>query len=732
MTKDADLKELLLRASQADGWTRIEYRDRIAAHGEAAIDPMTEWLTDRRLAAFAIQVLGAIGDHGAAQPVVEVLRRASAQLSAPLRRDADAVLTRLGAQRHSNGKGAPSTAGPARARAPRIGDQKELPGLVDSQRQRGDDPVRDHATGQADIAISGTPVRIKRFMGEAPRLRARITKPTGEREPFEWYVLDTLSRDLRRIARIDRLISLEAVRGNLTPHAFQLETALRVLRDGRRAAILADEVGLGKTIEAGLVIKELILRGDAKRILIIVPKALVAQWQQELRDKFGEDFATTDDDPSAHRSFDRVITTLGKFQRSIHEFVDREWDVVLFDEAHLLANPKSKRRQAAGEVPRRWLLLLTATPLSNKITDLWSLVDLVSPGRLGTVNQFTATYAADASMRRVHPHLTPELRLISRESMSRTRRSESGVPFSTRHVETRKIKAAPREDELYERVTDYLVRTYRRNVESRSANRGTLIREAISLQQSLSSGPQALALALDNRARSRPEDRPELEALATAARGMRGSKERLLMKVLGEAGDQPAVIFTLRIETLNRLVDVLTAEGHDARPYHGQLSGTQRSTAVLDFTRGSARFLVATDAGAEGLNLHQRCNLVVNYDLHWNPMKLEQRIGRVHRFGQERPVTVFNLAVRDTVDDYVLEVLTQKLNLFTSVIGEVEDVLAEIEEGEGDLEELIMEIVLRAKDRTDLRRLMAELESNLVEAKRRAVAAKEFTAGVLG
>jgi CRISPR/Cas system-associated endonuclease/helicase Cas3 len=113
-------------------------------------------------------------------------------------------------------------------------------------------------------------------------------------------------------------------------------------------------------------------------------------------------------------------------------------------------------------------------------------------------------------------------------------------------------------------------------------------------------------------------------------------------------------------------------------------------------------------------------------------MKLEQRIGRVHRFGQERPVTVFNLAVRDTVDDYVLEVLTQKLNLFTSVIGEVEDVLAEIEEGEGDLEELIMEIVLRAKDRTDLRRLMAELESNLVEAKRRAVAAKEFTAGVLG
>ena len=646
-------------------------------------------------------------------------------MSDVLKGDADAVLASL------KPTAAHLKPGPGQGSSERDQISVFAPAPVRPPARRLGLPMRDSLVGTSDVTLGEVTVRVRRFAAEAPGLRRQITAGATTAIPIEWYILDTLARDLRRLARIDKLLGIEAVRGKLTPHIFQMDTALRVLRDGRHASILADEVGLGKTIEAGLILKELILRGDARRILIVVPKALVGQWQRELRDKFGEEFATTEDERDAHLTSDRVITTLGKFQRSVDDFVKHEWDVVLFDEAHLLANPKSKRREAAAELPRRWMLLSTATPLSNWLSDLWSLVDLVSPGRIGTVNQFLATYAADKTNRKVHPHLADELRMIARESMHRTRRSESGVPFSARFVETRKVPAGADEDQLYDNVTSYLTRTYRRQG-SGASNRGMLIREAISLQQSLSSGPQALALALEHRAATRPTDRGELTAMADAARGIRGCKEQLLSRVLREVPDEPAVIFTLRKETLHRLVNILSDEGHDTRPYHGEMSGAQRTAAVEAFTKGTARFLVATDAGAEGLNLHQRCNIIVNYDLHWNPMKLEQRIGRVHRFGQERAVTVFNLAVQDTVDDYVLEVLTQKLNLFTSVIGELEDVLAEIEEGEGDLETLIMELVLRAKDRIDLKGKLAELGSQVEMARQRALLAAEFTSGVLG
>jgi SNF2 family DNA or RNA helicase len=316
--------------------------------------------------------------------------------------------------------------------------------------------------------------------------------------------------------------------------------------------------------------------------------------------------------------------------------------------------------------------------------------------------------------------------------MLRTRRAESGVPFSERHVQTHRIPSTPAEDAIYEAVTEYLVRSYRARLDTGDANRGVLIREAMSLQQSLSSGPQALAVALESRASNRPAESGLLRDLAAETRALRGSKELLLTRVLDGIGDEPAVIFTIRLETLHRLVGILADAGAEALPYHGSMSRAERDRNVERFTHGPARFLVATDAGAEGLNLQARCNLVVNYDLHWNPMKLEQRIGRVHRFGQERAVTVFNLAVQDTVDDHVLRILTEKLHLFTSVVGEVEDVLAEIEEGEGDFEQLIMEIVLRARDRSDLAERMKRFEQDVADGYERASLAREFTAGVLG
>ena len=141
--------------------------------------------------------------------------------------------------------------------------------------------------------------------------------------------------------------------------------------------------------------------------------------------------------------------------------------------------------------------------------------------------------------------------------------------------------------------------------------------------------------------------------------------------------------------------------------------------------------MIATDAGAEGLNLHERCHIVVNYDLHWNPMRIEQRIGRVHRLGQTRDVRVLNFVLRETIDDYVVRLLYQKINLFTMTVGALETVLTEVQEGEFEFEERILEVLLRSDDRTKLREEVGELGDELVSARERQMAAESLTAEVL-
>ena len=143
------------------------------------------------------------------------------------------------------------------------------------------------------------------------------------------------------------------------------------------------------------------------------------------------------------------------------------------------------------------------------------------------------------------------------------------------------------------------------------------------------------------------------------------------------------------------------------------------------------KYLVATDAAAEGLNL-QKCNVLFNYDLHWNPMKIEQRIGRIHRIGQDRDVSIFNLSIKDTIDDYVLHVLYQKIDLFMMTIGGMETILAEVKEGLENIERTIMEIVLRSKNRRNIKGELEKLSNDLIYAKQKQRLAEKFTAGVLG
>jgi superfamily II DNA/RNA helicase len=208
------------------------------------------------------------------------------------------------------------------------------------------------------------------------------------------------------------------------------------------------------------------------------------------------------------------------------------------------------------------------------------------------------------------------------------------------------------------------------------------------------------------------------------------SKIELLKKVVKEVDDEQALIFCSRKITAEKIKELLSADYGNAELFTGEMGASARERVLDDFRKGIARYLVATDAAAEGLNL-QNCCVMFNFDLHWNPMKIEQRIGRIHRFGQERDVTIFNLSVRDTIDDYVLHILYQKIELFTMTIGKIETVLAEIKEGSQDLDKTIMEIVLRSKNRKDIKKELEKLSNDLSFAKEKQELSEKFTKGVL-
>lgn len=559
------------------------------------------------------------------------------------------------------------------------------------------------------------------------------TTPAPSLASPQWYALSIRARALRQAASLDRLLAPQALYDRLRPHPYQVRVVEQVLREKAPAAILADEVGLGKTVEAGLIYKELALRGVVRSVLILTPKALLSQWQGELAERFDEDFTLTDE--KRFRGFaveERVICSLPQFVRSFDQIGVRTWDMLIVDEAHLLANTQSKRRQRVGELRARWRLLLTATPVANKLTDLYSLIDLVAPGKLGSQREFETDYVADpGTARALRPDRAPQLRAITREVMCRTRRADTDIAFAGRTVDTRAIPATPSEDALIADVTDYLRRLYRRAPTTRT-NRGAVIREIMALQQSLSSSPYAIEASLRRRAESHPDEAGALLALADRCAGVVSAKESLLLDTLAELPNEPALIFTLRLDTASRLCDVIRTRGRTADRYIGALSRAQREAMVARFNAGELSALIATDAGAEGLNLQQRCHVVFNYDLHWNPMRIEQRIGRVHRLGQTRDVSVFNFVLRDSVDDYVLRLLYQKINLFTMTVGALETVLAEAQEGEIDLEERVLEILLKSESGDEVRRGMESLGDELLVAMSKQREAESFTLEALG
>lgn len=496
----------------------------------------------------------------------------------------------------------------------------------------------------------------------------------------------------------------------LVPYPYQLRTCRRIIEELHGRAILADEVGLGKTIEAGMVLKELMLHGLVRKALILSPASLTWQWDVEMREKFGIASIRQRTEYDWERA-DVLIASLDTAKRSPHADIIRRqhYDLLIIDEAHRLKNAKSANWRFVSGIRRNRCLLLTATPVQNDLRELYNLVTLLSPGRLGTYRQFQRTFMLD----RRTPRSATELRDVLDSCLIRNRRGPDTIEFPERRVHALPVRLSKPEREFYDAVTDYLRDQYRRSTQIGS------VLALITLQrEACSSAPAALStlkLFYDRRAKKHPSSDAELKSLGRLIElGNevidKSTKCDALLQLVQES-DEQFIVFTEYRMTQQYVRWRLAQAGVVALPFDGSMSASRKEWTRHLFRHGG-RVLVCTESGGEGLNF-QFCRNVVNYDLPWNPMRLEQRIGRVHRLGQTRPVNIYNMATEDTIEEYILYLLHEKLNMFHAVVGDV-DVLLRRMETERTFEQFIADIVLTGTEREDTVRRLGEFGERIL------------------
>jgi len=499
----------------------------------------------------------------------------------------------------------------------------------------------------------------------------------------------------------DTFLSVSALR--FTPFDYQLQAARSALRRMRGRAILADEVGLGKTIEAGLILAELRLRGLADQTLVITPAGLVAQWQEELERKFG--VPTTIPGQDADRGV--LVASLAAARRDPlkSQLTADPWDLIIVDEAHRVRAPSSASGQLIRQLRSRYLLLLTATPVENRLQDLYEMVSLVAPGLLGTAAQFRAAHgSAPLATPGKEPRNIAALRKQTAEVMIRHRRSEVSVLLPQRLAETVRVEPSGAERQWYADLTA------RVRAEGRTAT-PTQRLTLRSVAKLAGSSPAAAAPTL---AKIGWDDLARRGSLLTAP-----AKVAVLLDRLGrftQAG-QKVLVFTAFRQTLELLTDQVPG----AAVYHGSLPRAEKEAAIAAF-RDEAQVLLSTESAGEGRNL-QFCHVMVNMDLPWNPMQIEQRLGRLHRIGQEHDVLLTNLVAGGTIEEQVLRVLEAKINLFELVVGELDMILGRVDD-EFDFETTVFDAFVASQDDAEFGERMAVIGDDLARARTEYLASR--------
>lgn len=669
--------------------------------------------------------------------------------------------------------------------------------------------------------------------------------------PEDWFSgrgLDTPAMyDLRLQAErlyvtggFERLICLDDI--NIDHYQYQLEAAQRALRDMGGRALLADEVGLGKTIEAGIVMKELIERGLAQTVLIIVPASLTWQWQEEMAAKFYEDFLVLEKlsqlsapNPLPPKACRWIISySRARASAWAERLLAFEYDLLIVDEAHKLKNHRSKSYRFVDQIRKRYVLMLSATPVHNNLLELYNLITILRPGHLGTrrafardfiatptalvkrrayrrtiysrpsvhaylrknrqarqeyrqkgdeafrivartesLDEFLAVFLpkADAQpkaaieeirslmpegydvvefegvewrswyrrridfvcrlrlrpkakrpepsrpdpRRRLRPQNPALVRALLREVMIRNRRSSVGVRFPPREAAIYHLTLSPPERKLYNDVTAY-IREELRNVQQLPSGKrpagGVLQLRLMTLQKQLASSPQAAVQGLEKLTAGQNDDRLN-DYLALARSIEQGRKVKAVQTIL-EQYPHKTLIFTDYLASMRALNATLTASGFETTLFHGGLSAYERIEAVREF-RNSAQVMISLRSGGEGHNL-QFCRQMINFDLPWNPMIIEQRIGRIHRLGQKRKVRIFNLSVANTIEAYILELLANKIRMFELVIGELDLILGELA-GQRSFESYLQEAWVGSQSEAELLQKIVELEKIITGAR---------------
>jgi len=589
---------------------------------------------------------------------------------------------------------------------------------------------------------------------------------------------------------------------DLNPH--QVDAALFAFKSPfSKGAILADEVGLGKTIEAGIVISQ--KRAERKnKILIIVPSNLRKQWSQELSDKFFLHSSILEAQPfnkaikggceNPFNSKDIVICSY-HFARNKSEFVASiKWDLVIIDEAHRLRNVYKTNNKIARTlketlhgVPK---VLLTATPLQNSLLELYGLVSFVDEYAFGDLKSFRTQYT-----RLTDEQQFSELKARLAPLCKRTLRRQviEYISYTNRIPITKEFTPTEDEEVLYEMVSEYLRRD---NLQALPASQRALM--TLVLRKLLASSTFAIAGALDSLVRKLKAKIKKNEKAVLEAKQKLSDDFELLEELQDEWGEEleeykilseediqaieaevqdleafrylavsitenakgqalthaleigfdkaveigaskKAIIFTESRRTQNYLVQLLSETEHKDKvvlfngtnndqktreiyiAWKEMHAGSDRITgsrtvdirsALVDYFQSEAHIMIATEAAAEGINL-QFCSLVVNYDLPWNPQRIEQRVGRCHRYGQKYDVVVVNfLNKKNAADQRVHELLSEKFKLFSGVFGASDEVLGSIESGI-DFEKRILEIYQQCRTPEEIQKSFDKLQEEL-------------------
>lgn len=527
-------------------------------------------------------------------------------------------------------------------------------------------------------------------------LEARTLK-NGPWDDWTLYQLAYEAEQSGLVASFEELLCLSHI-PQLTPLPHQIETAKRVLHEMRGRAILADEVGLGKTIEAGLILKEYLVRGLARKILILVPASLVLQWVRELNQKFAIP-AVAQKKEYMWTQYDVVVASIDTAKREPHRDIvtGMEYDMLVIDEAHKLKNKQTTNYKFVTALRKKYCLLLTATPVQNDMSELYNMITLLKPGQLGGAGDFAYNYVVDKRQPKNEDKLQEQLSKV----MIRNRRGAGDTRFTKRIVKNVPLTLSEEEMALYQGVCDFVKGRYK---DAAGLGDVSSMLSLVTLQREVCSSRDAVFLTLFNLFKKAEEDSPirariwELVELIKSIKS--NTKAEKTMEIIRSLGDKKVIVFTEYRASQEYLLKFFKEHNITAVPYRGGMNRGKKDW-MMDLFRNRMQVMVATEAGGEGINL-QFCHNIINFDLPWNPMRVEQRIGRVHRLGQTENVHIYNLSTVGTIEEHILNLLHEKINMFELVIGGLDVILERLEKKQ-TLESSLFRILTESRSDDDVK-----------------------------